>query len=272
MQDIRGTLVFTVLADTTNTVLQETSTDVPPFVCICAAIIIWLFVYLSPKCAGDDRLLPVKVPILLFSVIGAFLYYCGDNIIAPTDMEGESNSQSTAENIILALSLVFHFIPSCLHWLCIIKCNNEVPHTPWTPAFDTITAFIILDTLFTLVTRIPGMENCDNIGSWTILIAFIVLGVIISICLFKPVKKSWYCPHSHSKSDMCCCCKLGTIAFFILLITLPFWLLADNHLFLDCTAPKSNVRLGFAAFSLAGMALVAIFTTAYAIGNIDTRI
>ena len=255
-----------LLADVVNTVVRETNSTDSLLIYIFAGIIclsLWSVLYISYICNPHSRTkLLISTPVQL---TGAILYYYGDNIINLTDGEGEMNPRWRAANITLGLSLIFHSIPPCLlvHRLC-VKCDIEGLHTPWTPAFDTITVFVMLDAVFTLTTRILGTEYC---GNWILLIVFSILGIAISLYSFLSSIASWYCPHSHYKS-MCRYCKVGIIAFLILLISLPFWLLADNPWFLDCAAPKSNVRLGFAAFSLAAMAVVAFFTTAYAFSNI----
>ena len=258
-----------LLADEVNTVVRETNSTDPLLIYILAGIIclsLWSVLYI---CISGTKPLVSIMKVVLFPVqlAGAILYYYGDNIINLTDGEdgeGEMNPQWRAANITLGLSLIFHSIPPCLHRIC-VKCDVEVSHTPWTPTFDIITVFVMLDAVFTF-TRILGTEYY-----WILLfslIIFSIAGIAISLYSFWSSIASWHCPHSHSKSNMCCCCKLGIIAFFILLISLPFWLLADNPLFVDCTAPKSNVRFGFAAFSLAAMAIVAFFTTTYAFSNI----
>ena len=253
--DRKGILVAVFLADMLNTIFREIlstiedhNPDIPQnttgkahlglfiavaivIIAISAIVSLWVI----STCDTDTK--AIKTLLLAVQLVGAVLYYYGDNITYIADHYGEAlgwsqrniDNNKKAANITLGLALVFqHFlIPLLIEaaGLCIegnMKSNKNMSHS----SMNMITTFLPLDAFFTLATRTWQTEPCDKIGSW-IFVSLITLSLLIVY------------------SFLSCRTRYSCCGVLVLAISLPVYLVADNPLPLDCTSGHSILRLCF---------------------------
>jgi hypothetical protein len=120
-------------------------------------------------------------------MVGAILFYYGDNITYIADNYGESldwseqviDNHRNAATITVGLAVVFFcFVPTCLRKVA-NKCGIHIADSAQYSAFDTITTIAKLEALSTLMVRISPIESCDK----TISISFLVLCSIAGMVL-----------------------------------------------------------------------------------------
>jgi hypothetical protein len=273
----KGTLILVLLADMMNAVTREAiliqdnvtnnlrgNLQVGSIAVIGVLFFVILssinLLYIWSKHSSRTR--KMKVALWAVHMVGAILFYYGDNITYLADNYGKSldwseqviENHRNAATISVGLALVFFcFAPACLRKVANKYDIYIVDSAPYS-AFDMITTIATLEALYTLVVRTPPTESCDK----TVSISFIVLCSIAGTVLIVT-----YCAmYNKSDTDDRPTVKhVKRTLFFLLLIALPLHLLADSPLPLDCVSGHNVLRLCFSVFGLlfASIATAALF-------------
>lgn len=237
------------------------------------------FIYLCFKYSSERRTLRIKIALLLVEVIGAMLYFYGDNITFIFDQYGEvlGCDQKCIENnriaaiITLGIALIFyHLFPPCLQKVASIAALPK--STGWYSASDMITTILKVDTLFTVVAIMAQTTDFCSKTDLTISIAFLFVSVAVGIALMFI-----YCTFSFNLlADHKEWRWIVPLAFIILVIAFPMYVLADNQQPLDCafgcdsfafnqtqnigckSVGNSALRLGFTAVTFIAVSILSL--------------
>lgn len=245
----KGILIFVLLADMVNTILREIvslidsegrGAGIATVVLFVLVIVVFFgilsilhLIYLC--CENEDDTL-FKIAFSLVNILGAILYFYGDNITFIFDKYGDAlgcgeqcvENNRIAAVITLGLALVlYHLLPPCLHQVATLCELSE--STSWYSASSMITTIIKVDALFTVVAIMAQTtEFCGNVDL-SISVAFLVISLVVGIALmifysyvsYKSIKDKewgWIVP----------------LACVLLVIMFPMYVLADNLQPLDC--------------------------------------
>lgn len=191
-------------------------------------------------CCKDSDYKAIKIALLVIETTGALLYFYGDNIDFIFTQYGDvlGCGQQCVENnriaavITLGLALMFyHLFPPCLPKIAKL-CKVKDKSTAWYSASDMMITILKVDALFTVVAIMAQTTDFCSKTDLSISIAFFIICVIIGSALMVV-----YCIFSMNKlkedghDDWS---WIVPLAFIILVICFPMYVLADNLQPLDC--------------------------------------
>lgn len=222
-----------------------------------------------------------KTVVFLVEIIGATLYFIGDNIVS-MEQYGEVlgcgpicvENIRIASVILLALALIlYNIFPPFLHKIVKI-IHKDFENTAWYSASGMIATILKIDTVYTAVVIMAQTDNfCSKIDlsiSITVYIICVVAGIFSMIvsCVSSSVNLK-------SENNTKKCWWIVPISCIILIIVFPLHMLADNLQPLDCAFGcdsfssnetqnniscnvilNSAVRLGFAVTSFISVLII----------------
>ena len=253
--DSKSILIFVLLADMLNSICREiVSLSAPDdserraagiaTVVLFVLVIVLFFgilssinvIYLCCKYVNNKEALFFKMAFLLVEILGATLYFYGDNISFIFDQYGDALgcSQQCMENnriaavITLGLALMFyHLFPPCLHKVATL-CELPEP-TPWYSASSMMTTILKVDALFTIVVIMAQTTDfCSNVDL-SISVAFLVISVVVGIILMIVYSAISYSSNQDKEWRW-----IVPLACILLVVIFPMYILADNLQPLDC--------------------------------------
>ena len=172
---------------------------------------------------------------LAIQAIGATLYFLGDHLSVLLSRHGNelccdtecclANSKIAGVVCQGVALVIFLVVPPAFHKL-ISECRDE----PWYTPIDAITMILKIDTLYSMViTMVESPDSCSDIN---IAVSTVFLGLLwIMGCIYGSI----YIYRSVDETEIRKV-KIATaiIIVCVSMLCLPFYLLVDNNLPLDC--------------------------------------
>ncbi len=245
-------LVFVLLADMLHTIISEIislSTDgrqaaiatISTFVLIVilvfGTLVFFNLVYIY--CCDED--IEIKIILLVAQTIGALFYFYGDNITKIINQYGEElgcgsrcrENNRIAATICLGIALLFYqLVPPCLHKLQVIE-GSDSSSEKWYSASDMMVTIVKIDALYTVVAVMAQTEDFCSLSDLSISVSFLLISFIAGIILLVVYCIIYSITLSDDKNaeDYF---WVPWVAFILLAICFPMYVLADNAQPLDC--------------------------------------
>ncbi len=249
----RGLFVIILLADMLNTIIREiiiVANNDPETSALVAVIMFGLvavlffgtlalghFIYLCVYKHHYSSFIASAIQTL-----GALLYFYGDNVTYILGQYGPElgcnedcvTSNRIAASFSLGVALIiFQLVPSLIHKLIkMTKGKSQTDSYPnWLAAIDMVTVLVKMDTLFSaVVVMVESPDFCsrsDIATSVSFIIACMIIGIFAEIIYWL------YALHSNKDKEIMFT-GLVTAGLFVMMISFPMYILADNHQPLDC--------------------------------------
>lgn len=189
-------------------------------------------------CKYNDDVLCFKTILLIVEIVGAVLYFYGDNITYIFDQYGDNlgcrqqcmDGIRITAVITLGLALMFYqLFPSCLRKVAKLSEIDLPKTTGWYSASDLMTTMLKVDALFTVVAVMAQTTDFCGTIDLSISIAFLIISVVVGIVLMF-----FYGLFSYKSIDDKQFKFIVPVAFILVLIAFPMYILADNLQPLDC--------------------------------------
>lgn len=226
------------------------SAAVASVVCFVLIVVVLFFGILAglqfiPVCldinkeGGCTKNIIFKTMLLFIQVLGALLYFYGDNInsiLKPYAQELGCSPRCVENNRIASVLclggtlIIYHLLPPCMHRVHkFFNLDEDSDH--WYTASSIITTIIKIDALFTVVAIMAQTQEFCSAADMGISTGFFILCLLVGVCLMVA-----YCLFSwdiiyDKKKDYC---WIVPVAFGFLVVCFPLYVLADNQQPLDC--------------------------------------
>ncbi len=205
---------------------------------VFGTLVIINLVYICCK----NKQVKTKTALLVAETIGALFYFYGDNISSIINQYGEElgcgsrcrENNRIAATICLGIALLFYqLIPPCLHKLEKVIEGSDSSSKKWYSASDMMVTIVKIDALYTVVAVMAQTEDFCSPSDLSISVSFLLISFIAGIILLVVYCIIYSLTLSDDKNaeDYF---WVPWVAFILLAICFPMYVLADNAQPLDC--------------------------------------
>ncbi len=263
-------LVFVLLADMLHTIISEIislSTDggqgrtaaiatITTFGLIVILVFVTLVIINLVYICCRDKDKGGKIILLVAETIGALFYFYGDSITKIINRYGEElgcgsrcrENNRIAATICLGIALLFYqLVPPCLRKLDQVIEGSDSSSKKWYSASHMMVTIVKIDALYTVVAIMAQTEDFCSLSDLSISVSFLLIcfiaGIILLVvyCLIysytlKKKDRSYddYDAKYDGNENPEDYCWVPWVAFILLAICFPMYVLADNAQPLDC--------------------------------------